>query len=33
MNVLDAPLKKLHRDIDIVTTPTGDPVAMDSYQY
>ena len=27
MNVLDAPLK-LHRDIDIVTTPTGDPVAM-----
>ncbi len=28
MNVLDAPLKKLHRDIDIVTTPTGDPVAM-----
>lgn len=28
MNVLDKPLKKLHRDIDIVTTPTGDPVAM-----
>ncbi|MGN1280192.1 MAG: xylulokinase [Limosilactobacillus sp.] len=28
MNVLDAPLKALHRDIDIVTTPTGDPVAM-----
>ena len=28
MNVLDAPLKKLHRDIDIVTTPTGVPVAM-----
>ena len=28
MNVLDTPLKKLHRDIDIVTTPTGDPVAM-----
>lgn len=28
MNVLDQPLKKLHRDIDIVTTPTGDPVAM-----
>ena len=28
MNVLDATLKKLHRDIDIVTTPTGDPVAM-----
>lgn len=28
MNVLDQPLKKVHRDIDIVTTPTGDPVAM-----
>lgn len=28
MNVLDKPLKKVHRDIDIVTTPTGDPVAM-----
>lgn len=28
MNVLDQPLKKLHRDIDIVTTPTGDSVAM-----
>ena len=28
MNVLDAPLKALHRDIDIVTTPDGAPVAM-----
>lgn len=28
MNVLDAPLKKVHRDIDIVTTPDGAPVAM-----
>lgn len=28
MNVLDAPLKSLHRDIDIVTTPDGAPVAM-----
>lgn len=28
MNVLDAPLKGLHRDIDIVTTPDGAPVAM-----
>jgi L-ribulokinase len=28
MNVLDKPLKKLHRDIDMVTTPSGAPVAM-----
>ncbi|GAF39932.1 L-ribulokinase [Agrilactobacillus composti DSM 18527 = JCM 14202] len=28
MVVLDKPLKALHRDIDIVTTPTGAPVAM-----
>ena len=28
MVVLDKPLKKLHRDIDIVTTPDGSPVAM-----
>ena len=28
MNVLDAPLKAVHRDIDIVTTPDGVPVAM-----
>ncbi|RVU70768.1 MULTISPECIES: xylulokinase [Lactobacillus] len=28
MNVLDKPLKKLHRDIDMVTTPSGEPVAM-----
>ena len=28
MNVLDAPLKSLQRDIDIVTTPEGAPVAM-----
>jgi len=28
MNVLDAPLKKVHRDIDIVTTPDGANVAM-----
>ncbi len=28
MNVLDAPLKAVHRDIDIVTTPDGAPVAM-----
>ena len=28
MVVLDKPLKKVHRDIDIVTTPTGLPVAM-----
>ncbi len=28
MNVLDAPLKSLHRDIDVVTTPEGAPVAM-----
>ncbi len=28
MNVLDAPLKAVHRDIDIVTTPEGAPVAM-----
>ena len=28
MNVLDAPLKKVHVDIDIVTTPEGAPVAM-----
>lgn len=28
MVVLDKPLKKVHRDIDIVTTPAGLPVAM-----
>ncbi|MDD9150658.1 FGGY-family carbohydrate kinase [Sporolactobacillus sp. CQH2019] len=28
MVVLDQPLKKVHRDIDIVTTPNGAPVAM-----
>ncbi|WEV56955.1 xylulokinase [Ligilactobacillus acidipiscis] len=28
MNVLDKPLKKVHRDIDIVQTPDGLPVAM-----
>ena len=28
MNVLDGPLKAVHRDIDIVTTPDGAPVAM-----
>lgn len=28
MNVLDKPLSKVHRDIDMVTTPSGDPVAM-----
>lgn len=28
MNVLDAPLKEVHRDIDVVTTPDGAPVAM-----
>ena len=28
MNVLDEPLKAVHRDIDIVTTPDGAPVAM-----
>ena len=28
MNVLDGPLKSLQRDIDIVTTPEGAPVAM-----
>ena len=28
MVVLDKPLKKVHRDIDLVTTPTGLPVAM-----
>jgi len=28
MLVLDKPLKKVHRDIDTVTTPTGTPVAM-----
>ncbi|MCM3741376.1 FGGY-family carbohydrate kinase [Oceanobacillus luteolus] len=28
MIVLDKPLKKVYRDIDIVTTPTGNPVAM-----
>lgn len=28
MNVLDKPLKKVHRDIDMVTTPSGEPVAM-----
>ncbi len=28
MIVLDKPLEKVHRDIDIVTTPTGAPVAM-----
>ncbi|HCB92442.1 MAG TPA: ATPase [Selenomonas sp.] len=28
MNVLEAPLKAVHKDIDIVTTPDGAPVAM-----
>jgi sugar (pentulose or hexulose) kinase len=28
MVVLEKPLKKLHKEIDIVTTPTGDDVAM-----
>lgn len=28
MNVLDRPLKSVHKDIDIVTTPEGAPVAM-----
>lgn len=28
MNVLDAPLKAVHQDIDVVTTPDGAPVAM-----
>ena len=28
MNVLDAPLKAVYQDIDIVTTPEGAPVAM-----
>ncbi|TSO26754.1 FGGY-family carbohydrate kinase [Lactobacillus sp. LL6] len=28
MNVLDKPLKSVHRDIDLVTTPSGTPVAM-----
>lgn len=28
MNVLDAPLKAVHTDIDMVTTPEGAPVAM-----
>jgi len=28
MNVLDAPLKEVHQDIDMVTTPDGAPVAM-----
>lgn len=28
MNVLDKPLSKVHRDIDIVMTPDGSPVAM-----
>ena len=28
MNVLDAPLRQVHRDIDVVTTPAGAPVAM-----
>lgn len=28
MHVLDAPLREVHRDIDIVTTPEGAPVAM-----
>ena len=28
MNVLDAPLRRVHRDIDVVTTPSGAPVAM-----
>lgn len=28
MNVLEEPLKAVHRDIDIVTTPDGAPVAM-----
>ena len=28
MHVLDAPLREVHRDIDLVTTPVGAPVAM-----
>ncbi|MEK6462087.1 FGGY-family carbohydrate kinase, partial [Heyndrickxia faecalis] len=28
MIVLDQPLEKVYRDIDIVTTPSGAPVAM-----
>lgn len=28
MHVLDAPLREVHRDIDLVTTPEGAPVAM-----
>ena len=28
MNVLEKPLRQVHRDIDIVTTPEGAPVAM-----
>ncbi|CAM2777155.1 xylulokinase [Dellaglioa algida] len=28
MTVLDAPMKKVYKDIDIVTTPSGAPVAM-----
>lgn len=28
MNVLEAPLRKVHKDIDIVMTPDGAPVAM-----
>ena len=28
MVVLDKPLKKLHREIDLVTTPSGEPTAM-----
>ena len=28
MNVLDKPLREVHQDIDIVTTPDGAPVAM-----
>ena len=28
MHVLDAPLRQVHRDIDVVTTPAGAPVAM-----
>lgn len=28
MNVLDEPLKEVHQDIDMVTTPDGAPVAM-----
>ena len=28
MVVLERPLSQLHREIDLVTTPAGDPVAM-----